>query len=151
MHEIEYTARFQERNPSVAHYLTQHEINDVARFTHPSAESLCAPLLFNNMWVGIERLKLFMEQLASDVRKEPHTARIIGLKVDPDVDGFTSAAYMLKFISFIANEYGVEENYDIVPMLSPNKEHGLDECSIHLLLGQEPHEVIPGSGIRLPT
>ena len=80
-------------------------VENIEKFLAPSKEDTFDPFLFRNMKEGLELLH-------NNLKGK------IFIKVDCDVDGFTSAAYMKQFIQKIAPDVEIEYRLDF------NKRHG---------------------------
>ena len=80
-------------------------VTDIKKFLSPTIEDTFDSFLFRNMKEG---LKVFHDNLKGK----------IFIKVDCDVDGFTSAAYIKQFIQKIAPEVEIDYRLDF------NKRHG---------------------------
>ena len=80
-------------------------VENIEKFLHPDKEEIFDPFLFRNIKEGLE---LFHNNLKGK----------IFIKVDCDVDGFTSAAYMRQFIQKIAPNVEIDYRLDF------NKKHG---------------------------
>ena len=85
--------------------LTTAGVEDIDKFLAPSKQDTFSPFLFKNIEKGLEVL-------------HDNLKGKIFIKVDCDVDGFTSSAYMKQFIQKIAPEVEVEYRLDF------NKRHG---------------------------
>lgn len=107
--------------------LTQAGITDIYGFLHVSEQDTYDPFLFNNMKKGIE---LLHSKLGGN----------IFIKRDPDVDGYTSAAYIKNFILDISPETTIYcgGNYQ--------KEHGLVISDIEPYVDELNLIIIPDAG-----
>lgn len=83
-------------------------VEDIDAFLNPTSDNVHSPFLLENLEEG---LKLFQENV--------NAGKKIFLKVDADVDGFTSAAYTYQFIK------KVNPDVEIVWQLNFEKRHGL--------------------------
>ena len=93
---------------AINHILEDRGVTDIPRFLNPTIKECHDPFLLKNMDKAVK----IMRQIASGRIKN------IVLKVDPDVDGYSSAALMYILISFINPELYVEI------LLSQGKNHG---------------------------
>ena len=100
--------------------LTTRGVEDVESFLNPTIEHTHSPFLLKNMEEGLHLL-------------HKNLGKKIFLKVDADVDGFTSAAYMYQFLKSISPET------EIVWQLNFEKVHGL---SFNNLNGHEDVDLI---------
>ena len=104
-------------------------VKNIEQFLHPSKENVCDPFLFRNIKEG---LKLLHDNLKGK----------IFIKVDCDVDGFTSAAYIKQFIQKIAPEVEIEYRLDF------NKRHGcFYEDVAHYKKGELSLIIIPDASV----
>lgn len=107
--------------------LTQAGITDIYGFLHVNKSDTFDPFLFRNMKQGIE---LLHSKLGGD----------IFIKRDPDVDGYTSAAYIKGFIEDISPETKIYcgGNYQ--------KEHGLTVADIEPYTEKIDLIIVPDAG-----
>lgn len=107
--------------------LTQAGITDIYGFLHVNKQDTYSPFLFNNMKNGIE---LLHSKLGGS----------IFIKRDPDVDGYTSAAYMKGFITDISPDTKIYcgGNYQ--------KEHGLVVSDIEPYVNELSLIIVPDAG-----
>ena len=104
-------------------------VKDIEKFLHPSKSDTFDPFLFRNMKKG---LKLLHDNIKGK----------IFIKVDCDVDGFTSAAYIRQFIQKIAPEVEIEYRLDF------NKRHGcFYEDVAHYKKGELSLIIIPDASV----
>lgn len=87
-------------------------VEDKRRFLSPSRSDILDPFTLDNMTKGITLLHDFL-------CSEEVFSKSVFVKVDCDVDGFTSASYLTQFIELINPDAKVETR------ISFNKEHGL--------------------------
>lgn len=81
---------------------------DIKLFLHPTKKCLNDPFLMNNMKEAVECFHDFI-----------HNGKRVFIKVDVDVDGWTSASALIQFIKEI------NPNIEIVYKLGQDKQHGL--------------------------
>lgn len=113
MEKIKYRTKFptsfNEEQDFFSTILEGYGVKDIDSFLSPSFKDCYDAMLFNNIIEGIELLH-------SVLTKENQK---ISIKVDPDVDGFTSSAFLVRFIHEIAPD--VKINW----RLNYEKRHGL--------------------------
>lgn len=107
--------------------LTQAEIEDIYGFLHVNRNDTYNPFLFRNMKEGVQ---LLHNKLGGT----------FFIKRDPDVDGYTSAAYMKGFINDISPDTTIYcgGNYE--------KEHGLTIADIKPYKNKLDLIIIPDAG-----
>lgn len=104
-------------------------VENIEKFLAPSKEDTFDPFLFRNMKEG---LKLLHDNLKGK----------IFIKVDCDVDGFTSAAYIKQFIQKIALDVEIEYRLDF------NKRHGcFYEDVAHYQKGELSLIIVPDASV----
>lgn len=86
-------------------------IQDLEGFKNPTIDNLLNPLLLKNMSAAAE---VFLDKLEKEDKP-------IGLIVDCDTDGYTSAAIIYKYIKHLAPEKEIEY------YLHEGKQHGLED------------------------
>lgn len=95
--------------------LHNYGITDIEKFLSPTKDDCYDPFLMNNMSLAVILLHETLEQ-----QKD----KKILLKVDPDVDGFTSSALMYQFIKAISPEQDIQLVFDY------EKVHGLKAVDV---------------------
>ena len=94
------------------------EAEDIPLFLNPKKkECINDPFLMKNMDKAVEVLHEF---IADDKKRTKKSKKVIRMRVDPDVDGYTSSAYLTQFIQEIYPEVIIEHMFDF------NKRHGLN-------------------------
>lgn len=119
--------KFNKENDFLETILTQAGIDDIYGFLHVNENDTYNPFLLENMEKGI---KLLHDNLG----------KTILIKRDPDVDGYTSAAYIRGFVQDIAPET------EIICVGSYQKEHGLILEDIKHYIDKLDLIVIPDAG-----
>ena len=72
------------------------EAEDIPLFLNPKKkECINDPFLMKNMDKAVEALHEF---IADDKKRTKKSKKVIRMRVDPDVDGYTSSAYLTQFI-----------------------------------------------------
>ena len=89
-------------------YLTQCGVKDVDEYLHADLSICDSPWDYPNMMCGVNRLKR-----ALDLNQK------IGIIVDEDHDGYTSASIMYMFIK------KMNPDHDVVPLFHKSKAHGI--------------------------
>lgn len=97
--------------------LEQQGVTDIEAFEHPTKKNCHDPFLLKNMEQALSCLSHF---LINNRDKEQE----ILLRVDPDVDGFTSAALISQFIK------AIYPRQKIRPVFNYDKVHGLQNFDI---------------------
>lgn len=118
---------FNKEDDYLARILNQAGIEDIYEFLHVNKSHTHDPFLLKNIKVGVDLLH-------SNLNKT------IFIKRDPDVDGFTSAAYLNGFISDIAPDTR------IIIGGSYQKEHGLKISDIEKYCDELSLIIIPDAG-----
>ena len=118
---------FNKEDDYLARILNQAGIEDIYEFLHINKSHTHDPFLLKNIKVGVDLLH-------SNLNKT------IFIKRDPDVDGFTSAAYLNGFISDIAPDTR------IIIGGSYQKEHGLKISDIEKYCDELSLIIIPDAG-----
>lgn len=118
---------FNKEDDYLARILNQAGIEDIYEFLHVNKSHTHDPFLLKNIKVGVDLLH-------SNLNKT------IFIKRDPDVDGFTSAAYLNGFISDIAPDTR------IIIGGSYQKEHGLKISDIEKYCDKLSLIIIPDAG-----
>ena len=118
---------FNKENDFLETILTQAGIEDIYGFLHVNKNDTYDPFLFKNIKKGIELL-------------HQNLGKTILIKRDPDVDGYTSAAYIKGFIEDISPET------EIVCVGSYQKEHGLILKDIEPYIDHLNLIIIPDAG-----
>lgn len=118
---------FNKEDDYLARILNQAGIEDIYEFLHVNKSHTHDPFLLKNIKVGVDLLH-------SNLNKT------IFIKRDPDVDGFTSAAYLNGFISDIAPDTR------IIVGGSYQKEHGLKISDIEKYCDELSLIIIPDAG-----
>ena len=95
----------------VDNLLKARGIQDLKGFKNPSSDNLLDPLLLKNMSAAAE---VFLDKLEKEDKP-------IGLIVDCDTDGYTSAAIIYKYIKHLTPEKEIEY------YLHEGKQHGLED------------------------
>ena len=109
--------------------LTTAGVENIEKFLHPSKDDICDPFLFKNIKEGLELLH-------NNLKGK------IFIKVDCDVDGFTSAAYIKQFIQKIAPDVEIEYRLDF------NKRHGcFYEDVAHYKKGELSLIIVPDASV----
>ena len=104
-------------------------VENIEKFLAPSKEDTFDPFLFRNMKEGLELLH-------NNLKGK------IFIKVDCDVDGFTSAAYMKQFIQKINPDVEIEYRLDF------NKRHGcFYEDVAHYQKGELSLIIVPDASV----
>ena len=119
--------KFNKENDFLETILIQAGIEDIYGFLHVNESDTYNPFLLENMEKGI---KLLHDNLKKTVL----------IKRDPDVDGFTSAAYMRGFIQDIAPDT------EIICVGSYQKEHGLILKDVEPYANKLDLIIIPDAG-----
>lgn len=98
-------------------FLQAQGIEDISAFRKPTEENVVCPLRFRGVGKVIA--------LLNDLQKQKHLR--IRVKVDPDVDGYTSAALIKGFFESlnISTTDGQLMVDTVVPIFSEGKQHGL--------------------------
>ena len=100
--------------------LNTRGVEDVESFLNPTIEHTHSPFLLKNMEEGLHLL-------------HKNLGKKIFLKVDADVDGFTSAAYMYQFLKAISPETEIvwQLNFEKVHGLSFNNLNGYEDVAVY--------------------
>lgn len=122
-----HQCEFNKEDDYLARILNQAGIEDIYEFLHVNKSHTHDPFLLKNIKVGVDLLH-------SNLNKT------IFIKRDPDVDGFTSAAYLNGFISDIAPDTR------IIIGGSYQKEHGLKISDIEKYCDELSLIIIPDAG-----
>ena len=122
-----HQCEFNKEDDYLARILNQAGIEDIYEFLHVNKSHTHDPFLLKNIKVGVDLLH-------SNLNKT------IFIKRDPDVDGFTSAAYLNGFISDIAPDTR------IIIGGSYQKEHGLKISDIEKYCDKLSLIIIPDAG-----
>lgn len=122
-----HQCEFNKEDDYLARILNQAGIEDIYEFLHVNKSHTHDPFLLKNIKVGVDLLH-------SNLNKT------IFIKRDPDVDGFTSAAYLNGFISDIA------PGTKIIIGGSYQKEHGLKISDIEKYCNELSLIIIPDAG-----
>lgn len=122
-----HQCEFNKEDDYLARILNQAGIEDIYEFLHVNKSHTHDPFLLKNIKVGVDLLH-------SNLNKT------IFIKRDPDVDGFTSAAYLNGFISDIAPDTR------IIIGGSYQKEHGLKISDIEKYRDELSLIIIPDAG-----
>lgn len=106
--------------PDIDDYLQKSGVDDPISFRKITKESVNDPAVFLNIDSALAVLHRVLENgKGSLVRNR------ICIKVDPDVDGYTSSAYMIRFLTE-ASKY-IKSPVTIQAVYSPGKEHGFTQ------------------------
>lgn len=125
--ETIHQCEFNKEDDYLARILNQAGIEDIYEFLHVNKSHTHDPFLLKNIKVGVDLLH-------SNLNKT------IFIKRDPDVDGFTSAAYLNGFISDIA------PGTKTIIGGSYQKEHGLKISDIEKYCNELSLIIIPDAG-----
>ena len=68
---------------------------DIPRFLAPKKKEIHSPFLMDNMEEAVELVHNFLKNAKKNKRK-------IMVKVDPDVDGYTSSSAIIQFLNAVA-------------------------------------------------
>ena len=118
---------FNKENDFLETILTQAGIEDIYGFLHVNKNDTYDPFLFKNIKKGVELL-------------HQNLGKTILIKRDPDVDGYTSAAYIKGFIEDISPET------EVVCVGNYQKEHGLILKDIEPYIDHLSLIIIPDAG-----
>lgn len=118
---------FNKEDDYLTRILNQAGIEDIYEFLHVNKSHTHDPFLLKNIKVGVDLL-------------HNNLNKTIFIKRDPDVDGFTSAAYLNGFISDIA------PGTKIIIGGSYQKEHGLKISDIEKYCDELSLIIIPDAG-----
>lgn len=122
-----HQCEFNKEDDYLARILNQVGIEDIYEFLHVNKSHTHDPFLLKNIKAGVDLLH-------SNLNKT------IFIKRDPDVDGFTSAAYLNGFISDIA------PSTKIIIGGSYQKEHGLKISDVEKYCDELSLIIIPDAG-----
>ena len=98
------------------------EIDQIPQFLAPKKREVHSPFLMKNMREAVQLLHTYVE-----LSKKNQKIKLL-IKVDPDVDGFTSSSILIQFIQNIA------PNIEVEYMLNFDKAHGLTYHDIENLI-----------------
>lgn len=123
IHKCEFT----KEDDFLERILIQNGVEDIYEFLNVNKSHTHSPFLLRNIEKGIDLL-------------HEHLGKTIYLKVDPDVDGYTSSTYMRGFINDISPET------KIIYGTSYQKEHGIFTKDIEDIAGEIDLIIVPDAG-----
>ena len=123
IHKCEFT----KEDDFLERILTQNGVEDIYEFLNVNKRHTHDPFLLRNMEKGIDLL-------------HKHLNGTIYIKVDPDVDGYTSSTYLRGFINDIS------PNTQILYGTSYQKEHGIFMSDIEEYIDEIDLIIIPDAG-----
>ena len=112
--KVKHTKDFSKEIDFLETLLIENGVNeeDIPRFLAPKKKEIHSPFLMDNMEEAVELVHNSLKNAKKNKRK-------IMVKVDPDVDGYTSSSAIIQFLNAVAQD--VEIEYE----LNFEKVHGL--------------------------